>query len=107
MLGYMRSKSNKHRYNRKGVRRHTNWRCIVPMFVYVCMECAILFMYPNDDVEIGNPGIREDIKRDVTRTDSGNCKETQNANIEIYTSATYMISMNMYKNVYNLNDSST
>ncbi len=42
-------------------------------------------MYLNNDMEIGNRGIREDIERDVTRTDNGNCKDTQNANIEIYT----------------------
>ena len=45
-------------------------------------------MYRNNDMEIGNCGIREDIKRDVTRTDSGNHRETQNANIEIYTGIT-------------------
>ena len=45
-------------------------------------------MYLNDDVEIGNRGIREDIERDVTRTDSGNCREIQNVNIEIYTGIT-------------------
>ena len=42
----------------------------------------------------------EDIERDVTRTDNGNRKETQNANIKIYTRATYVISINEYKNVY-------
>ncbi len=45
-------------------------------------------MYLNDDVEIGNHGIREDIEREVTRTDSGNPRETQNANIKIYTGVT-------------------
>ncbi len=45
-------------------------------------------MYLNDDVEIGNCGIREDIERDVTRTENGNRKETQDANIEIYTDFT-------------------
>ncbi len=53
MLGYVRSKSNKHHYNRKGFRRHKNWQCIVPMFVYVCDERAIIYMYQNDDVENG------------------------------------------------------
>jgi hypothetical protein len=54
-----------------------------------------------------NPRIRENIKRDVTRTESGNRKETQNANIKIYTRATYMISIDEYENVYNWNDAST
>ncbi len=57
-------------------------------------------MYLKDDVEIGNLRIREDIERDVTQTDSGNCKETQNANIEIYTSTTYMILIDVYENAY-------
>ena len=43
----------------------------------------------------------EDIERDVTRTDNDNRKKTQNANIEIYTRATYMISKDEYKIVYN------
>ncbi len=42
----------------------------------------------------------EDIERDVTMTDNGNRKETQNTNIEIYTRATFMISKDEYKNVY-------
>ena len=42
----------------------------------------------------------EDIERDVTRIDNDNHKKTQNANIEIYTRATYMISKDEYKNVY-------
>ncbi len=45
-------------------------------------------MYLYDDVEIGNSGIREDMERDVTLTDSGNHRETQNANIKIYTGVT-------------------
>ena len=45
-------------------------------------------MYLNDDMEIRNHEIREDIERDVTRTDSRNCRETQNANVEIYTGVT-------------------
>ncbi len=46
-------------------------------------------MYLNDDVEVGNREIREDIERDVTWTDSGNCRETQNANIKIYICVTW------------------
>ncbi len=45
-------------------------------------------MYRNDDVEKRNCEIRKDIKKDVTRTDSGNRRETQNENIEIYTGIT-------------------
>ncbi len=59
---------------------------------YVCIsvrkERAIIFMYMNDDVKIGNRGIREDIERDETRKDNGNRRKTQNANIKIYTGVT-------------------
>ena len=54
-----------------------------------------------------NRKIMEDMERDVTRTDNGNCKKTQNANIEIYTRATYMISKDEYKNVYDWNHTCT
>ncbi len=45
-------------------------------------------MYLNDDMEIWNRRIIKDIERNVTRTDSGNRRETQNANIKIYTGVT-------------------